>query len=448
MGYHMKAAGASARLFVVVLVAISVSGISESLLMLGNMSIRSTGFVETSGHEEALQYVSGDRIFDGNGSEIIWRGVGGSYLFDAGSRYQEAWQLHLPEIQAMGLNTIRLAFRFPWDTVSTADVLDYAKLAWIVDFLWKNGIKSILDNHGGMGFGSENLMHSWRELAARYVDDGRVAAYELFNEPGYWSWDSWIENRVDVTKAYVQLTQSLREVDPRHIVVWQAPPYYIAPFEDILDCLQPNVVYTLHRWWTHPKWEFGIWAPEEISRMTLSYVVEYRKFGVPFWFGEFGAHWPFNASNPEWLLAEQHLWRCEELVVGWNLWMGDTDMSRPWRHYLLFFPLKVFNRDLLRQSWSLPNPNLVDCVVDRRCVDRLEPCRIELWHNRDYVKLKSGIVVRVIVNRRYPDGPSEIVSDQEMTLTEETTIGNVERTTEFPGDWNTNIYAIGCVENE
>lgn len=447
MRYNRGIVGVIIGFFIIVSAAVCVLDTGFSLTS-RNVRIRSTGSVEAVAHVEAVQYVSGDRVFDGNGSEVMWRGTGGSYLFHAGDGYQEAWMLHLPEIQAMGLNTIRLVFKFPWDTVGTADVLDHAKLAWVVNFLGKNNIKSILDNHGGMGFGSENLIHSWRELAAQYVDDSRIAAYELFNEPGYSTWDSWIENRVDAAEAYMQLTQSVREVDPRHIVVWQTPPYYIAPFEDVLEYLQPNVVYTLHRWWTRQKWEFDIWTPEQISYMSLSYAVEYRKkIDVPFWFGEFGSHTPFNASNPEWLLAEQHLWRCEEQVVGWNLWMGRTDINKPWSHYLPFFPLKVFNHNLFRQSWSPPNPSLMDYVVDRKGVDRLEPYRIELRHNGDYVTMKPGIIVRVIVNRRLPDGTSEIGSDQELALTKETTIKNIEGTAECPGEWNTNIYPVGCVES-
>ncbi len=84
-------------------------------------------------------------------------------------------------------------------------------------------------------------------------------------------------------------------------------------------------------------------------------------------------------------------------------------------------------------------------VVDWKDLDKLEPYRIELWHNGDYVTLKPGIVVRVIVNHRLPDGPLEVVSDQELALMEETTIKNIEGTAEYPGDWNTRIYPVGYV---
>jgi len=65
-------------------------------------------------------------------------------------------------------------------------------------------------------------------------------------------------------------------------------------------------------------------------------------------------------------------------------------------------------------------------------VDRLEPYCIELWHNGDYVTLKGGIVVRVIINNRLSKGTLEVISDQELVLNEETTIMNVEGTVEYP----------------
>jgi hypothetical protein len=419
---------------------------------LGNagLTISSIGEIDNR-----VQYVHGDKILE-NGNEVIWRGTGGSYLFHAGNRYQEAWQLHLPEIQAMGLNTIRLAFAFadsvpnPEYGVPSADILDFDKMDWVLDFLSQQGIKGILDlhNYNDMfgDFGSQRLVDNWRVVAQHYRGDPRVAAYELFNEPFGSTWASSIRSKMDVARFYAELTDAIREVDPEHIVVWESQPY-VLPLEEIADCLRPNMVFTFHRWWTNQKWEFDVWTPEQLSYMSLSYAVEYRKkLSIPFWFGEFGAHWPFNSSNPEWFLTEQHLWRCEEQVVGWNLWMGRTSLDKPWNHYLPFFPLEVYNHNLVREAWNPPHPSFVDYVVDWKGVDMLEPYRIELWHNGDYVTLKLGIVVRVVVNRRLPDGILEIVSDQELALTEETTIKNIEGTAEYPGDWNTKIIQLDIWE--
>lgn len=461
MHYYRKIVGVLASFLVIVLATIPVFNDSGGPLMPRNASIRGTGLVEAVTHKEMVQYVSGDRIFDGNGSEVIWRGAGGSYIFHAGDRYQEAWQLHLPEIQAMDLNTIRLAFAFsdsginPEYGTPSADILDYEKLNWVLGFLDHYGVKAILDccNWKDMAgdFGSQKLIDDWVALARRYRGDNRIAAYELFNEPEPDTWDASVTSRTDVIKAYANLTDMVRAVDPEHIVIWQSFGYLaytwdIDKFAEVLQpYLKPNIVFTFHRW-LHKEWSFDVWNPEQMSYISVEYLVRVReKLNVPFWLGEFGSYSPFNFSNTEYQWTEQTLWRCEEQVLGWNLWMGRTDISKPWNYYLSFFPLKVFNHNLVRQPWNPPDPSFVGYVVDWKGVDRFEPYRVELWHNGDYVTLKHGIVVRVIVNHRLPDGTLEVVSDQELALTEETTIKNIEGTVEYSGDWNTKIYPVGYV---
>jgi hypothetical protein len=102
----------------------------------------------------------------------------------------------------------------------------------------------------------------------------------------------------------------------------------------------------------------------------------------------------------------------------------------------------VFNHDLVRQPWNPPGPSFSEYVLEWRGVDMLTPYRIELWHNGDYVTLKPGIVVRVIVNCRLENGTVCVVSDEETELKEVTTIRNIEGTADFPGDWNVKIFPV------
>ncbi len=419
----------------------------------GNADLAITSIGEINSR---IQYVDGDRIFE-SGNEVIWRAAGGSYLFHAGIHYKEAWQLHLQEIQAMGLNTARLAFAFsdstpnPQDNVSSADILDFSKMDWILGFLYGHNIKAILDLHNCEDmygdFGSEKLVNYWKAVAQHYRGDFRVVAYELFNEPNSLTWSPTIQSKMDAARFYSKLTNAIREVDPEHIVIWESQPY-VPPLEEISDFLPSNIVFTFHRWWTDRKWEFE-WTPEQLSYMSLSYAVEYRKkLGVPFWFGEFGSNYPLDSANPEWLLTEQHLWRCEEQVVGWGLWMGKTSLNARWIHYLPFFPLKVYNQNFVRELWTPPDPSFIGYVVNWMGADRLEPYLIEMWNKRDYVTLEPGIVVRVIVNHNLLNGTIEIISDQKLSLTTETTFMNMEDTLEHPGDWNTIIYPVQYVEQQ
>jgi aryl-phospho-beta-D-glucosidase BglC (GH1 family) len=195
---YNKVVGVFAGLLVVILATVCFFGRPEGSLMSSNTIVGSVGLVKAATREEAVQYVSGDKIFDGNGSEVIWRGAGGSYIFHARDRYQEAWQLHLPEIQAMGLNTVRLAFAFPDSGINpeygtpSADILDFNKLDLVLDFLTAHQIKAILDLHNWADmigdFGSQKLVDDWVRVAVRYRGDSRIVAYELFNEPGSETW--------------------------------------------------------------------------------------------------------------------------------------------------------------------------------------------------------------------------------------------------------------------
>jgi hypothetical protein len=422
--------------------------------VLGNvgLTISSTGEIDNR-----AQYVHGDKILE-NGNEVMWRGVGGSYLFHT-EKYMTAWSLHLPEIEKMDLNTVRLAFRFPnsnsgTDGYMAADTLDCAKLDEVLGWLDKHNIKAILCcmNYLDMtgDFGSQKLIDNWVALARRYRGDSRIAAYELFNEPNSDTWDlSWMRSRENVTKAYADLTDAVRAVDPEHIVIWQSFAYlpYYWDIDKFAETLQPylrsNLVFTVHSW-LHKEWSFDIWNPEQMSYISVEYLVRAReRLNVPFWLGEFGSYSPFNFSNTEYQWTEQTLWRCEEQAFGWNLWMGRTGIDRPWEEYLPLFPLGVYNERLVREPWTMPIPNLGDFVIQSAGVDKRESYRMEMYHNNDYVTLRPGIVVRVVVSYKLQDGSLELVSDETIEVIEQLTIRNEGGTAEHPENWNVNVYSIG-----
>lgn len=389
----------------------------------------------------AYQHVQGDEILDENGRQVIWRGVGCSYLSSWSEDYMTAWQNHLPEIQAMGLNTIRLAFQFPFDNETAKDVLDYRKLDWVLSFLAKNNIKAILDNHGSTGFGSKALIDAWTDLASRYRGDTRIVAYELFNEPFWSTWDhASVKGIEDVPFAYANLTKEIRKVDPYHIHIWQSLPY-LPPLDEITEFLQPNIVYTAHRWWTYRRYEFEIWTPEQLSNIVFDYIVEMRsKLHAPFWLGEFGGSGTYDdPSNPAWLIAEQLLYRCEEQAVGWNLWMGHATI---WNQYLAFFPLKVQNPTLVHQPFEPQLLRIENYITDQHGVDWLESYLVEIMENNDFVTLRPGIIILVVKNHELQNGQYEIVSKEKIQVAENLTIYNEQFEPGHEGNWNTLIYAL------
>ncbi len=441
---------------IAILIVVTVHNGSKNQWVVPNVIVGNAGNIEAA--KDLLHHVDSDRILDENGKEVIWRGAGGSYLFHTDD-YITAWSLHLSEIQKMGLDTVRLAFRFPnsspgEDGYIAADTLDYTKLNEVLGWLDKHNIKAILCcmNYRDMvgDFGSQKLTDNWVTLAGHYRGDSRIVAYELFNEPSPDTWDvSWMRSRENVTKAYADLTDTVRAVDPEHIAIWQSFAYlaYYWDIEKFAETLQPylrpNLVFTVHSW-LHKESSFDIWNPEQMSYISVEYLVKAReRLNVPFWLGEFGSYSPFNFSNTEYQWTEQTLWRCEGQVLGWNLWMGRTNMDMPWEEYLPLFPLQVHNERLVREPWNMPIHSLKDFVLQSGGVDKRESYRLEICHSNDYATLKPGIVVRVVVSCKLQDGSYEMVSDETIRVNEILTICNEGGTTTHPEDLIVKIYSIG-----
>jgi hypothetical protein len=450
-------------IFVIVLLAVSNARLLPSSRSQQNVYRIDSGGSICYLKISPVEFVSGDQILDEYGNLVTWRGAGGSYLFHAGERYKEAWQLHLPQIQAMGLNTIRLAFAFadsppvPQYGVPASDILDFDKLDWVLGFLDQHGIKGILDLHIGNEtfgdgeyalFGSQRLIDDWVALSRRYVDDSRIAAYELWNEPGPYSWDPSVTSTRDVIRAYANLTDAVRVVDPRHIVIWQSFRYLVGAqythklAEFVQPYLRPNVVFTAH-YWNHKDSSFESYTPCEVSYLNLDTLVRARsELKAPFWLGEFGSHVPFDYTNPEFQWAEQAAFRCEEQGLGWNLWMGRTGIDHLWVEYLPMFPLKIFDVNSSRNPWIMPLPSLIDYIVEEDHLDELTVERASMYHNNDWVVLAPGITVLVEVEHKLADGTFETASRQEIVVVGQLKISNVEGTSDQPGDRNTHIYLV------
>ena len=411
-----------------------------------------------------MQKVVGDRIFE-NGKEVIWRSAGGSYLFHEPDRYLEAWQLHLPQMKAMGLNAQRLGFTFPDSQVPsppTSEVLDYldlAKMDQVLDFLSQNGIKGILncfnwrDMYGD--FGSQKLRDDWKRVAQHYAGDDRVAAYELFNEPGAVTWDPSIVDNMGVAREYATLTDVVRAEDPDHIVSWTVQWYFAyggrgyfdERLKDVLNEYgRPNMVCTGHHW-PHMEYDFRGWDPELVSWKEMDWHAQARKvLGIPQWVGEVGAlNFQFNYTNPEYAFTERMLWRCEQQAIGWELHMGPCYLNRPWNAYLPFFPLKIYNPSLIRQPWNPPMPTLRVSGVSGS-IDQTTPWYLLLQHDGDLVTLAPGTIIKVVTFKKDLTKPwpyiEEIVRNEVIEVKEATTIVNHENTAEFPGDYDTEIYSL------
>lgn len=419
-----------------------------------------------------MHEVSGDRIIESTtGKEVMWRGAGGSYCLHATSLAQalSAWQnLYMPSILAFGFNTMRLAFSFPWEIkvdangnrLATADNFDFASMDAVVNLLAQNGIKSILDYHGGPtemfsqdvgGPINPQLIASWQEIANHYKGNENIAAYELYNEPSPAWGPTWRHTPMENAQAYHDISVAVRQIDPDHIIIWETPYHYIPSFSEILHLMLPNVVYTAHRWWTNNVEEIETYGPVELSRMKVDSLIYWRRaYHIPMWLGEFGgpgggsSSLPYTPTDPHWRICEELLYRCEEQVISWNLWLGaiTATQNRLSRHTALF-PLKIYNPNLIRQPWLFPNvPYITDYIVASNGVDDITNWTLKMWHNKDSVTLKPGIIIQVTVMHKLADGSFETVTDSQVNVTEPLTITNEEGTPTHPGDWNTVIQVL------
>jgi len=416
-----------------------------------------------------MHYVDGSRIRDSlTGKEVMWRGAGCSYLMHGATSTDtlQGWQTMIPLLIQAKINTMRLAFKFAWDLNATADIFDFASMDAVINLLAQNGIKSILDHHGDYASQmlNPNLIPSWTELAAHYVENANVAAYELYNEPGI---SAGTVTKLQNAQGYHDLTLAVRTIDPDHICIWESPNYYIPPYDQILNLMLPNVVYTEHRWWTNNVEEINQYGANELSKMEFDSILYDRTtYNIPIWLGEFGGPGggnpatPYDYSDPYWAICAELLWRSEEQVIGWNLWLGATTVTNTHLpQYMPLLPPKNFNTYLIRHPWQGAKvPVISQYVKTMNGVDNVYDYQLQMFHNNDSVTFNPGITVKVVrshdvgppgVNGNCPAGTWKGATDcwrdfeEIMPINEETTITNHEGTTAYPGDWNMYIYSIG-----
>ncbi|MEP4532492.1 MAG: cellulase family glycosylhydrolase [Cyclobacteriaceae bacterium] len=196
-----------------------------------------------------FQHTDGKKIIDGDGNEVLWRGMGlGGWMLQEGymlgtvgaqheletriealigeekkDEFYEAWyanhcrKIDVDSLVAWGFNSIRLPMHYKHYTPPIEDEPVQGEVTWLergfamTDSLVKwckaNDLYLILDLHaapGGQGenadisdydpskpslwesdLNKEKTIALWRKLAERYVDEPTIVAYDLINEPNW-----------------------------------------------------------------------------------------------------------------------------------------------------------------------------------------------------------------------------------------------------------------------
>lgn len=172
----------------------------------------------------------------------------------------------------------------------------------------------------------DRLAGLWRKIAERYKDEPTVAGYDLLNEPLPERTGAAREHKHKLEPLYQRLTQVIREVDARHMIVLEGADWsndwsvFSKPFD-------PNLVYQFHYYcWDNPTTLKGI-----------DPFLNYRKqFNAPVWVGETGE----RDNTIYWGTTEYF----EANNIGWCFW--------PWK-----------KMDTSNTPYSIKRPQGWDAIV-------------------------------------------------------------------------------------
>jgi hypothetical protein len=227
----------------------------------------------------------------------------------------------IQQIAQWGFNSIRLPFHYKnfYDIGSgTFREEGFTLLDTLLGWCEQNNLYLILDMHcapGGQN--KDNISDSdgiearlwtepstyqpitiaiWKEIATRYANDTRIGGYDLLNEPvlpdGY--------SNQALRDFYVQLTDTIRQVDNNHIIFIEGN-WYATNFSLLTPPWDNNMVYSFHKYWN-----------ETDVGSIQGYLNIRSQFNVPLWLGETGEN-----SNP-WFYETVQL--MEQNNIGWNWW--------------------------------------------------------------------------------------------------------------------------------
>jgi len=298
--------------------------------------------------------VSGTTIVDGQGNEIILRGMGlggwmlpEGYMFQMSSFANAPWEIKkkvidvvgiqradtfwnafrqnfvqrkdIERLAQLGFNSVRLPMH--WDFYMNADgtwrtegfVITDSLLRWCAD----SKIYLILDLHGAQGGQSANNISDynpanpslwqsdsnkqrtialWKKLAEWYKNEQWIGGYDILNEP---AWDLPPSNK-PLRDLSVAITAAIRSVDTTHIIFVEGN-WYATDFNGMTPAWDDNMVWSFHKYWN------------STDGNSINYLLTLRSnTNRPLWMGESGEN-----SN-SWFTDCISL--LESNKIGWSWW--------------------------------------------------------------------------------------------------------------------------------
>ena len=330
--------------------------------MIRNLFLLLFIFFQTVSFSQNLK-ADGKKIIDGNGNEVLLKGYApGGWLLIEGYMMHETdgsvgaqheikekltdlmgsekteeffkkWRENhftkrdVDSLAAWGFNSIRVPLHYNLFTLPIQDEPNSGQNTWldegfniidnILDWAKPHEMYVILDLHaapGGQGRNTDisdydpdkpSLWESeqnksktvalWKKIAERYKDNEWIGGYDLLNEP---NWE--LPGGVDLKDLYVRITNAIREVDDKHIIIIEGNDY-ANNFTGLTPPWDDNMVYSFHKYWN------------STNADDLDWILPLREqHNVPLWMGESGEN-----SNT-WYTDAVTLF--EDNNVGWAWW--------------------------------------------------------------------------------------------------------------------------------
>jgi len=272
---------------------------------------------------------------------------------DRTEQFYTAWlQNHctrgdIDSLAAWGFNSVRLPMHFNLFTLPADEEPVKGQNTWLptgfalTDSLLRwcasNKIYLILDLHaapGGQGndiaiadrdstkpflWQTDNFNKTialWEKLAARYVNEEWLGAYDLVNEPNFGFQNAADKNgcaeneNAPLKQLYVNLTKAIRKVDRKHMIIVEGNCWG-NNYNGIFPLWDNNLVVSFHKYWNFT------------DQASIQKFLDIReKYNVPVWCGETGEN-----SNV-WFTDAVELF--ESNKIGWAMWplkkMGINNM--------------------------------------------------------------------------------------------------------------------------
>jgi len=311
-----------------------------------------------AGEVSGFLQADGQRLVNGNGREVLLRGVGfGSWLLpegymwsfpDRGDRPRriermiselvgekkaaEFWALYydryigeddIRRIAEEGFNSVRVPINARFLILMDGDKPIWredrlALLDRVIGWCREYRLYVILDLHGAPGGqtgtniddsefdrpdlfleerNAELTVELWALLAARYKDEWIVAGYDLLNEP-LPDWFAQYNDRI--MPLYKRIVRAIREVDERHMIILEGA-HWATDWSIFDEKIDDNVMLQFHKYWNNPDTE------------SIRTYLEYRdRWNAPIFMGEGGE------NNKLWYAGAFRLF--EDHGISWNFW--------------------------------------------------------------------------------------------------------------------------------